>query len=115
MNPLWKYLGRRRPKTARCSRCKTKIKINGRGRVPKFCSPTCRQLAYQQRKWQRPTAVQMLAEDIDTVRIRNIIRAEVWTALQMAGVVPKNEPPPLAPRKSQRRADLRIVKPQPEH
>jgi hypothetical protein len=43
--------------TVRCVRCKTKIKIKGRGRVPKFCSPTCRQLTYEQRKWQRPTPV----------------------------------------------------------
>ena len=111
----WQHPSRRRPKTARCERCKTKIKIKGRGRVPKFCSPTCRQLAYEKRKWQRPTPVELLAQDIATARVRDFIRAEVWTALQMFGVVPKNESPPLSPPKSQRPTQLRVVKPQPEH
>ncbi len=59
--------------------------------------------------------VELLAQDIATARVRDLIRAEVWTALQMFGVVPKNEPPPLSPPKSQPRAQLRVVKPQPEH
>ena len=83
--------------------------------MPKFCSPTCRQLAYERRKWQRPTAVELLAKDIATNNIRAIIRAEVWTVLQMAGVVSPNQPPPLSPSKHQPPTHLRVVKPQPEH
>src|SRR6516165_7542434 len=84
---FWQHPPRRRPKTARCERCKTKIKINGRGRVPKFCSPTCRQLAYQRRKWQRPAPVALLAEDLAAIRVREFMRAEIWSMLKAAGLV----------------------------
>src|SRR6476646_7533011 len=109
----WQHPSRRRPKTARCARCRTKIKIKSRGRVPKFCSPTCRQLAYEQRRWQRPTPVELLAKDIATIKCRDFIRAEVWSALQMAGLVASNQPPWPSPKR-QRPTHLRIVKPQPE-
>jgi hypothetical protein len=107
--PLWQFSRRRRPKTARCARCKSKIKIKGRGRVPKFCSPTCRQLSYQQRKWQKPTALALLADDIATVKVRAFIRAEIWSALQAAGLVAPNQPPPSLYPKRQPRRHLRLV------
>src|SRR6516165_6940910 len=96
---FWQHPKRRRPKTARCQRCKTKIKIKGRGRVPKFCSPTCRQLAYEQRRWQRPTPVELLAKDIATIQVRDFIRAEIWGMLQEAGLVASDRLPPSPPAK----------------
>jgi hypothetical protein len=84
--PPW-WSRRRRPKTKRCERCKAKIKVKGRGRVPRFCSPTCRQLAYEQRKWQRPAPVVLAAQDIATIHVRDFIRAEIWSLLQAAARV----------------------------
>jgi hypothetical protein len=58
-------LGRRkRPRTLRCRWCNSKIEIKPRGRVPEFCSQTCRQRAYEQRKWARPATVEMVARDL---------------------------------------------------
>jgi hypothetical protein len=44
---------RRRRKTARCQVCKERFKISPRGRPPTFCGRSCRQRAYEQRKWSR--------------------------------------------------------------
>ena len=109
--PPFQHLSRRRPRTTRCQRCKTKIKIKGRGRVPRFCSPTCRQLAYEQRKWQRPAPVESLARDLATVKVRDFIRAEIWSQLQAAGLIAPNQPPPLPPKARQKPTHLRVVEP----
>jgi hypothetical protein len=74
MAPPWQHPARRRPKTARCQRCKAKIKIKSRGRVPKFCSATCRQLAYERRKWQRPTPIELAAKFRASYEVRSAIR-----------------------------------------
>jgi hypothetical protein len=104
-----------RPKSRRCARCKSKIKIKGRGRVPKFCSPTCRQLAYEQWRWRRSTPVELLAKDIATIQVRDFIRAEIWGMLQEAGLVASDRHPASPPPKRQRPAHLRVVKPETEH
>src|SRR5262245_43802409 len=111
MAPTWQHPSRRRPKTARCQRCKAKIKIKSRGRVPKFCSATCRQLAYERRKWQRPKLVELAAEFRASFELQSFVRAEIWSILQAARLVPSNQPPAL-PRKSRPRAHLRVVEPQ---
>ena len=105
-------LGRRkRLRTLRCHRCNTKIEIKPRGRTPDFCSQTCRQRAYEQRKWARPAAVESLARDLATAKVREAIRAEVWSLLREIGLVAAAEPTP-APRKP-RKPTLRLVKPEP--
>src|SRR6516164_8745589 len=109
MTSRWPHPSQQRPKSRRCARCKSKIKIKGRGRIPKFCSPTCRQLAYEQRRWQRPTPVELLAKDICTIQVRDFIRAEIWSALQFAGLVGPTQPPPWPPPKRQRPPHLRVV------
>src|SRR5690349_13404778 len=92
-------LGRRkRPRTLHCRWCKTKIEIKPRGRVAEFCSQTCRQRAYEQWKWARPTAVELIARDLATAKVREAIRAELWTLLRERGLVAAAEPPP-APKK----------------
>jgi len=83
----------KQPKTRRCERCKTKFKVQFRGRVPKFCSRTCRQHSYEQHKWARPTLIELLAQDIASVRVRDVIRAEILSILNQAGLVPEPTPP----------------------
>jgi hypothetical protein len=71
------------------------------------CSRSCRQRAYERRKWRRPTAMVALAEDIATIKVRTMIRQEVWTFLREAGLVTDPKPPsPPRPR-----PQLRVVKP----
>jgi hypothetical protein len=85
---------KRRRRTARCPICKKKFKINSRGRPPIFCSRSCCQRAYEQRKWSRPHPIELLARDIDTARVRDVIRQEVREALLAAGIIL----PPPAPK-----------------
>ena len=96
---------RLRRRKVRCPVCKTRFKVNSRGRPPTLCSQSCRQRAYEQRKWSRPHPVEQLARDIDTARVRNVIREEVREALLAAGII---LPPPVS--KSKRRGPpLRLV------
>jgi hypothetical protein len=111
---LTKSRARRRAKSVRCEHCKTRIKIKTRGRVPKFCSPTCRQLAYERRKWQRPTPVELLAQDIAHAKFRDFVRKEIWTVLQMAELISRDQSLPSAPRNARSRTPLRLVETQPE-
>ena len=55
---------RRRP---RSKGCKGIIKIKSKGRVPTYCSQTCRQNAYLKRRYTGP--MELLAQDIATVRV----------------------------------------------
>ena len=38
-----------RPTTVRCAKCHQDIKVRPSGRIPTFCSPACRQSAFQQK------------------------------------------------------------------
>jgi hypothetical protein len=80
------------------------LKVNSRGRPPTFCSHSCRQRDYEQRRWSRPHPVELLARDINTARVRDVIRQEVREVLLAAGI----PLPPPAP-KSKRRGSKRIV------
>src|SRR5262249_50314555 len=88
----------RRRKSARCPVCKERFKIHPRGRPPTFCSRSCRQRAYEQRKWSRPHPVELLARDIASVRVRSVIRQEIRQALLGAGVI--LPPPPPEPKRT---------------
>jgi len=79
------------------------LKVNSRGRPPTFCH-SCRQRDYEQRRWSRPHPVELLARDINTARVRDVIRQEVREVLLAAGI----PLPPPAP-KSKRRGSKRIV------
>jgi hypothetical protein len=98
---------KRRPRTVRCRRCKAKIKVRPKGRVPIFCGRNCRQRAYEHNHALRPTLtpMSMLARDLDTVRVRDVIREEVRAILRDMGF---NPPPP--PRKPDRKGLLRVVR-----
>jgi hypothetical protein len=96
----------KRPRTLRCERCKNKIKVEPRGRLPRFCSQTCRQRAYERAKWGQPHLA-ALHSDLATVEMRTAIREEAWAMLRQAGLVQASTPPPMPRRKP--RPDLRLV------
>jgi hypothetical protein len=104
-HPMARSAARLRRRSVRCSVCKTRFKVNSRGRPPTFCSQSCRQRAYEQRRWSRPHPVELLARDLDTARVRNVIRQEVREALLAAGIIP----PSPAPKPKRRRPPLRLV------
>jgi hypothetical protein len=51
--------------------------------------------------------MELLAQDIATVRGRDIILREVWDMLVQAGIVNGSEPPP--PKPKRKKPELRIV------
>ena len=83
--------------------------MRSRGRVPRFCSRTCRQRAYEQRKWQRPTPVDLLGRDLKSMAVRQLIREEVWKVLRELGLAPKAPVEPTVSKKS--RPELRLIRP----
>jgi len=108
---LNKIYGRsaKRPRTLRCAWCKEKIKVKSQGRLPRFCSHSCRQRAYERAKWGRPHLA-ALRSDLATVAMRAAIREEAWAMLQQAGLLPVGATPPAMSRRN--RTALRIVPPE---
>ena len=96
----------RRPGSVRCKACKQRIKLKPKGRVPIYCSATCRQHAYLTNKYRGP--MELLQQDIATVRFRDFIRREIWEVLKQAKLVATPEPPP--PPKPKAPSGLRLVK-----
>jgi hypothetical protein len=97
----------RRPGSVRCKACKQRIKLKPKGRVPTYCSATCRQHAYLMHKYQGPLA--LLQQDIATVRFRDFIRREIREVLKQVGLFDMPEPPPpLKPKPPP--SSLRLVK-----
>ena len=109
------YQRKRRPRTARCARCKAKIKVRPKGRVPIFCSRNCRQRAYEHNKALGPTPVMnLLARDLATIQVRDAIRAEVWTILRpflLQLGFDLGPDPPTPPAKPERKRHLRLIPP----
>jgi hypothetical protein len=95
----------KRPKTLRCLWCKGKIAVKPQGRLPSFCSHSCRQRAYERAKWQQPHLL-ALHKDLKRVAIREEIRKEAWQLLQEVGLV-KAAALPGRPRNT--RPALRVV------
>jgi len=73
-------MGYQRP-TITCARCRKVVSVSAIGRVPTYCSPSCRTVACQARGGNRPSA-----------EVRQ--RALIWGILQEAGVIPADRPPP---------------------
>jgi hypothetical protein len=92
-----KCMLQRRPRTVRCQQCKAGIRVQARGPLPHYCSASCRQTAYLGRR--NSTPMTRLAEDIATVKVRALVRAEVWSVLREAGLVAGPPPSPPKPRK----------------
>ena len=72
----------RRPKTIACAHCRRKFKIEPFGRVPTYCSASCRSMAFA--KNQR--GVKVSPEDRHRLR--------TWELLKDAGFVPADKPLP---------------------
>jgi hypothetical protein len=83
-------------------------KVRPRGRPSKFCSRSCRQRAYEERKWSRPHPVELLARDIATARVKDVIRQIVREVLVEAGIISPLPPPP-PPKPKRRGHSLRLV------
>jgi hypothetical protein len=66
----------KRPKTLRCLWCKEKIAVKPQGRLPAYCSHSCRQRAYERAKWQPPHLL-ALSKDLKRVAIQAEIRKAV--------------------------------------
>jgi hypothetical protein len=100
----------KRPRTIRCQCCRKSFKVPIRGRLPNYCSASCRQRAYQKRKWRGEGPFAVLAEDLAHIRVREWLRKEIWSLLVQAGLAAPHSPvPPIAPRRS--RAKLKLVPP----
>jgi hypothetical protein len=104
-HPMARSAARLRRRSVRCPVCKKRFKVNPRGRPPTFCSRSCRQRAYEQRRWSRPHPIELLARGIDTARVRDVIRQEVREALLAAGIIL----PPPAPKPKRRGPPLRLI------
>lgn len=87
----------RRPHSVRCKGCKSIIKLKSKGRVPSYCSPTCRQNAYLKRRYTGP--MELLKQDIATVQGRDIIHREVRDYLVQLGFATESVPSPKPRRK----------------
>jgi hypothetical protein len=105
-HPMARSPARLRRRSVRCPVCKKRFKVNSRGRPPTFCSRSCRQRAYEQRRWSRPHPVELLARDIDTARVRDFMWQMLREALLAAGIVV----PPNPPKPKRRGPSLRLIK-----
>jgi hypothetical protein len=76
----------KRPKTLRCIWCKEKIAVKPQGRLPAYCSHSCRQRAYERAKWQQPHLL-ALHKDLKRLAIRAEIRKEAMELLRQMGLV----------------------------
>ena len=77
-----------------------------KGWVPRFCGRNCRQRADEHNLALRPTLtpINTLVRDLDTVRVRNAIRAEILAILRDMGLNPPSTPP-----HKPKRPHLRVV------
>lgn len=82
-----------------------------KGRRRTYCSNACRQRAYEKRKESKRHPLHLLARDIDTVAVRDVIRQEVRKVLQEAGLLPPLQTPPDGKQtaKRKRKAQFQII------
>jgi hypothetical protein len=98
---------KRRPRSVRSRGCKRRINVKARGRLPSYCSAMCKQRAYLMRKYRGP--MESLAQDLATMRVRGILRQEIWAVLKECGLVSEPEPPPRPGPKRDQTGHLRLV------
>jgi hypothetical protein len=96
----------KRPRRTRCRSCRGQIRVKAKGRIPTFCSHSCKQKAYLTRRYQGP--MELLAKDIATWQVRVAIRQEVMSLLAQLGFV-TSESPPLLPSKPRAKPKLRLI------
>ena len=94
----------RRPKTVPCRLCKRKLKVKAKGPLPLYCRG-CRQQAYERRR--HGGVRMMLAQDIATAKIREVLRKEVVLVLTQLGLITNPPPaPPSPPRPKPRHLQM---------
>ena len=73
-----------RPRAVRCLKCKRSIRVKPVGRLPTFCSPSCRQMAFRRRS-------QMPKPPAPT---RDELAVRIWEMLTEFGLVTGDLPSP---------------------
>jgi hypothetical protein len=96
----------RRPQTKKCKRCGKPIKVAIKGRVPTYCGQSCKQQAYQRRRFRGPML--LLEQDIATMKVQAIIRREISDAFKQMGLISESQPLVEAPKRKS--PTLRLVK-----
>jgi hypothetical protein len=85
-----------KPQRRRCQWCRKPLKSKPRGRPQLFCGPSCRQRAYEKRKWTPYTALDALSRDLLPAsamrRLVQEIRHKHMIELIKTGVVPLRDP-----------------------
>jgi hypothetical protein len=72
----------RRPRTVKCKWCGRTTNVPTKGRLPNYCSASHRQLAYQQRKWQKQPGLLALQQDLGEVERRTLVRQELRATIE---------------------------------
>jgi DNA-directed RNA polymerase subunit RPC12/RpoP len=75
-----------RPRTVKCARCGERIAVKPQGRLPRYCSQSCRSMHFKSReRAAKPTLSPMPLEEKR--------RAALWDALREFGLVSGDLPP----------------------
>ena len=82
---MTKNLTKKRPRKLRCANCKKFFVVPKRGRPPLYCSGSCRQLAYQKRRWRLPTLMDALNKDLADVAKRRVKTETLASLLDSTG------------------------------
>lgn len=72
-----------------CKQCRNRFRPKGVGRPPSYCSPSCRQRAYEARRRRANAPGAALRADItEAMRLRESVAVEVIHALRRFGFTP---------------------------
>jgi hypothetical protein len=86
-------------KRLRCAYCKKPFKPPERGRPPRYCCPSHRQMGYAKRRAYKLVNVPslVLGQDIDDMRTKAGVERAVIDVLRRLGMLPPDppKPPPL--------------------
>ena len=90
-----KSVTKKKLKGARCGRRFSRLR---KGRPARYCSPSCRQRAYEARKNEREVSarlpVRLLEEDFDGVRTRDALKRAVISVLEELDIIlPSSQEP----------------------
>ena len=100
-----KTVTKQRVKCAHCGRRFSRLR---KGRPARYCSPSCRQRAYEKRVIERKVSsrmpVRLLQEDLDEVRTGDAFNRAVISVLQKLGFLPS------LPKPTRLRSKPRLVK-----
>jgi hypothetical protein len=79
-----------RPRFVKCARCAKRIKVSPTGRLPVYCSVSCKSMAYAKRtRAKKPTLPPPTADEH--------LRKVIWEVLRDVGLLVGDKPPPNSP------------------